>query len=31
MCVTFHHCTPAYSIAKFTLLYVEKTWLQKKE
>jgi len=29
--VTFHHCTPAYTIAMFTLLYVEKTWLQKKE
>ena len=31
MCVTFHHCTLAYTIAAFTLLYVEKTWVQKKE
>ena len=31
MCVTFHHCTLAYTIAAFTVLYVEKTWVQKKE
>ena len=31
MCVTFHHCTLANTIAAFTLLYVEKTWVQKKE
>ena len=31
MCVTFHHCTLDYTIAAFTVLYVEKTWVQKKE
>ena len=31
MCVIFHHCTLDYTIAAFTVLYVEKTWVQKKE
>ena len=29
--VSFHNCTPTYTIVAFTLLCVEKTWLQKKE
>ena len=29
--MSFHHCTPTYTIATSTLLCVEKTWLQKKE
>ena len=29
--VSFHHCIPNYTIATFTFLCVEKTWLQKKE
>ena len=31
LCVTHHHCMLIYTIAAFTVLYVEKTWVQKKE
>ena len=31
MSVIFHHCALAYTITTFTMLYVEKTWVQKKE
>ena len=31
MCMTFHSCMLTYTIAAFTVLYVEKTWVQKKE
>ena len=30
-CVIFHQCTLAYTITTSTMLYVEKTWVQKKE
>ena len=31
LCVTHHHCMLIYTIAAFTMLYVEKTWVQRNK